>query len=331
VQSCRTAAPATAIEIDHLPLVHFGITCNLYAYSGSSSLLSTEPALEYCHEPCKRPWFTSELPLDSQTPFLSTLILPTYNAAAFIEVTVQRLCAFLNRHPEWLVMFVCDGCTDLTVEKLRDLIGPSHPRISILACEQNCGKGNALRRGLELGGTRYLVYTDVDLAYDPEEAVKIVKIMEAGADIAVANRVSEQSEYLISPRDFPTIYRRHLMSRSFNWWLRRMLPISSLDTQAGLKGMTDHAWKILGPQLNSDGFFFDVELLARAAVAGLQVGETPVYFRYVDPTTVRMIAHGWQMFKDTLRLRRQLRLGRKTTGVPGPTALRNAVEPAASP
>ena len=68
----------------------------------------------------------------------------------------------------------------------------------------------------------------------------------------------------MSPTDFPRIYKRHLMSRSFNWWLRRMLPIEILDTQAGLKGVTARAWQTIGPQITSEGFFFDVELLARA-------------------------------------------------------------------
>jgi len=37
--------------------------------------------------------------------------------------------------------------------------------------------------------------------------------------------------------------------------------------------------------------------------------------RYVDPTTVRMIAHGWPMIGETLALRAELRrLGRRQAG-----------------
>jgi dolichyl-phosphate beta-glucosyltransferase len=179
--------------------------------------------------------------------------------------------------------------------------------MQIEAYEKNRGKGYALRRGLNLADTPYKIYTDVDLAYDPQESVRILHLLEGGADLAVVNRASPDSEFLISPRDFPNIYRRHLMSRSFNWWLRQMLPITILDTQAGLKGITAAAWGRLANDMTTDGFFFDVELLARAGAAQMRIDEAPVFFKYVDPTTVRMVNHGWSMIKDTLRLRRNMR------------------------
>jgi hypothetical protein len=65
--------------------------------------------------------------------------------------------------------------------------------------------------------------------------------------------------------------------------------------------------------MTTDGFFFDVELLARAGAAQMRLDEVPVFFKYVDPTTVRMVNHGWSMIKDTLKLRRAMRgAGRAT-------------------
>jgi hypothetical protein len=89
--------------------------------------------------------------------------------------------------------------------------------------------------------------------------------------------------------------------------LRWMLPIKILDTQAGLKGFTAKTWNQIGAHIVTDGFFFDVELLAYAGAANLTIKETPIYFEYVDPTTVRMVKHGWSMILDTIRLRWRLR------------------------
>jgi hypothetical protein len=150
----------------------------------------------------------------------------------------------------------------------------------------------------------------VDLAYDPDQALRILKVLEDGADVGVVNRASPESRFLMSPSDFPRIYRRHVMSRSFNWWLRQMLPIEILDTQAGLKGLTARAWETIGPEMKTDGFFFDVELLSLATAAKLRVEESPVFVTYVDPTTTRMITSGWSMIKDTIRLRRRLKKGK---------------------
>jgi glycosyltransferase involved in cell wall biosynthesis len=254
----------------------------------------------------------------SSTPgrFHSTLILPTYNASDFIAKTVARLSEFAANHPDWCILFVCDGCKDDTVTKLRSLVTDLTPTIreqmQVEAYEHNRGKGFALRRGLNLAATPYKIYIDVDLAYEPEEALKIQKLLEAGADLAVVNRANPESQYLISPRDFPNIYKRHIMSRSFNWWLRQMLPISIGDTQAGLKGITAKAWDALANDMTTDGFFFDVELLARAGAADMKIDESPVFFKYYDPTTVRMVGHGWSMIKDTLKLRRKMRKTGKT-------------------
>ena len=99
-----------------------------------------------------------------------------------------------------------------------------------------------------------------------------------------------------------------------------VLPIAILDTQAGLKGLSGAAWAEVAESMRSDGFFFDVELLARVKAAGLNVAETPIIVRYQDPTTVRMLVHGWSMLIDSLRLRADLSRkaptgrGRRCTG-----------------
>lgn len=243
-----------------------------------------------------------------------TLVVPTYNAAAFIDRTVTRLRRFVAEHPDWLVLFVCDGCRDNTVEVLRKLIRDDEPGLRVHAYDKNRGKGFALRRGLDLANTPYLLYTDVDLAYDPDESIRLLSLLENGADVVAVNRANPDSRFIMSPQFFPTIYRRHIMSRIFNWWLRQVLPIAVLDTQAGLKGMTLQAWKQLSPWMETDGFFFDVELLARAGRIGMKFAESPVVFTYHDPTTVKMVSHGASMFVDTMKLRRKLK--RMDQGMP---------------
>jgi dolichyl-phosphate beta-glucosyltransferase len=258
-------------------------------------------------------------PRSSGREYRCTLVIPTFNAADFAEATVTRVANFLKNHSDWCVIFVVDGCPYGTAEKLRPLVQPLAPQVQLESYQPNRGKGYALRLGLNLAKTPYLIYTDVDLAYDPDEAVKILNLLENGADMGVVNRASPDSRFLISPLDFPRIYKRHLMSRGFNWWLRQMLPIKILDTQAGLKGLTARAWEIIGPQMTSDGFFFDVEFLARAGAARMRIDEIPVFVKYVDPTTVRMVTHGWAMMKDTVRLRKNLQKNAKKATVAIPS------------
>jgi dolichyl-phosphate beta-glucosyltransferase len=230
-----------------------------------------------------------------------TLVMPTYNASAFIAKSVARIRTFLDAQPSFCALFVCDGCTDDTAAKLETLV-KDHARMSVHAYAQNRGKGYAVKRGLWRAQTPYRIFTDVDLAYAPEEAIKVLARLQSGADMVVVNRAHPDSRYLISPMDFPNIYKRHRMSRAFNAFLRFMLPIEILDTQAGLKGFTAEAWEKIGPRVRTEGFFFDVEALAYAGDAKLRIEETPVYFEYVDPSTVKLVAHGWSMILDTVGL-----------------------------
>jgi dolichyl-phosphate beta-glucosyltransferase len=236
---------------------------------------------------------------------ICTLVIPTYNAGSFIAKSVEKLRAFLEAQPEFTVLFVCDGCADDTDARLLEAIA-QHPRMSVMSYRKNRGKGYAVKHGMWKAQTPFRIFTDADLAYAPEEAAKVLALLKSGADMVVVNRAHPDSRFLISPMDFPNIYKRHRMSRAFNAFLRWMLPIEVLDTQAGLKGFTAEAWNKIGPNVLTDGFFFDVELLAYAGAAKLSVKETPIYFDYIDPTTVKMVKHGWSMIIDTIKLRLRL-------------------------
>jgi len=153
---------------------------------------------------------------------------------------------------------------------------------------QDAPVGRAVARGMLAAKGTFRVFLDADLAYPIEEAAHIVRHLEAGADVAVACRVLPESRYLIAPSFIRYIYTRHVMSRTFNWLVRRTLLPGILDTQAGLKGFTAHAADTLFPRLTIETFGFDVELLYVALRHGLQIAQVPVRFRYDnEPSSMR--------------------------------------------
>ena len=78
------------------------------------------------------------------------------------------------------------------------------PALAAEVYAANRGKGFALRRGLSLATEPFRFFVDVDLAYDPDEALKLLSVLEAGPDLAVANRANLDSRFLISPATSPT-------------------------------------------------------------------------------------------------------------------------------
>jgi len=233
-----------------------------------------------------------------------SLVLPVLNGAERLALGLPCVAAWMQRQrqPVELVL-VDDGSTPATRELLHGFADDT-PNVSVLVNGRNHGKGHAVARGMLAAKGTFRVFLDADLAYPIEEAAHIVRHLEEGADVAVACRVLPESRYLIAPSFIRYIYTRHLMSRTFNWLVRRTLLPGILDTQAGLKGFTAHAADTLFPRLTIETFGFDVELLYVALRHGLQIAQVPVRFRYDnEPSSMRFTRDGATMLGDLVRIR----------------------------
>ncbi len=79
-----------------------------------------------------------------------SLILPTYNAGPFLDRTWEAIIQFLRQQAgDWEALFVCDGCSDGTTERLQTLVRSTTEPVGVLSYVPNLGKGYAVRCGLE--------------------------------------------------------------------------------------------------------------------------------------------------------------------------------------
>src|SRR5439155_26736696 len=102
-------------------------------------------------------------------------------------------------------------------------------------------------------------------------------------------------------------YRRYLQSLIFSQIVRTVLPLSQLDTQAGLKGMSAAAAERILPLLRCNGFEFDCELLTACARLGLGVAEVPVCVRYDDSASTTRLQSAGRMLRQLWKIRRAWR------------------------
>ena len=233
-----------------------------------------------------------------------SLIIPTYNSAGFIADTLAGAIAFLERRGEtWELIVVDDGSDDGSGPLLSGLAAGDCP-IRLIRNGANRGKGYAVRAGVLQSIGERVVFTDADLAYPLSEIDKIVQALDAGADLAIADRTSPQSLYHMSPAFFSYLYTRHLLSRAFNLMVRGWLGIAVRDCQAGLKGFRRAAADIVFPRQLLEGFAFDVELLYIARRFKLDVRQIPVEFRYFsEPSTVDFLRDSICALRDLARVR----------------------------
>ncbi len=133
-----------------------------------------------------------------QLPHL-TLIIPAYNGGARLPANLDEVAEFLAAQPYHTELIVVDDGNAAPAALALRAFADAHPCVTLLRNDQNEGKGASVRRGMLAARGRYRVFTDADLAYPPAEVTKILRDLEAGADVAIACRVLPDSRYLMSP------------------------------------------------------------------------------------------------------------------------------------
>jgi glycosyltransferase involved in cell wall biosynthesis len=117
----------------------------------------------------------------------------------------------------------------------------------------NRGKGHALRTGVEVANSEYIIFTDVDFPYTEESMLDLIgQLLSGEYDAVIGTR--DDSYY----NSLPTSRKRiSFLLKNLN---ARLLGLKIADTQGGLKGFT----KKLKPvflQTEIDRYLFDLEFI----------------------------------------------------------------------
>ena len=254
------------------------------------------------------------------TMSLTSLVLPAYNPGPLVEESWAAVREFIaDRAAEadlWEAVFVLDGCTDGTADRLARLARTAGPAMRVVDYPDNRGKGHAVRAGMLAARGAYRIFTDVDLAYPFADVLRVADSLKSGADVAAGSRAHPDSRVSVPVHSLGYAYRRHVQSWVFGAVTRRLLPVTLRDTQAGLKGMTAATAERILPELRCNGFGFDCELLTACARSGIPVTEVPVGVRYDSTASTT----GWRAMVRMLREIWQVRRWWRGRSVPAPAA-----------
>lgn len=116
----------------------------------------------------------------NETPLIS-VIMPAYNAAAFIEEAIASVQA--QTITDWELLVIDDCSIDETC-KLVERIACSDNRVKLLVNENNMGAAGSRNRGLDIFRGRYVALLDSDDYWYPQMLEKMLSCAEeTGADI----------------------------------------------------------------------------------------------------------------------------------------------------
>ncbi|MEG1563897.1 MAG: glycosyltransferase family A protein [Bacteroides sp.] len=109
-----------------------------------------------------------------------TVIIPMYNAAAFLKATLNSV--LVQTFGNFKLLLIDDCSTDQTAEIARSY---SDPRMLVVQNETNQGAGATRNKGIEYAQTTYIAFCDADDIMSPHRLEEQFNFMELHPDIDI--------------------------------------------------------------------------------------------------------------------------------------------------
>ena len=156
---------------------------------------------------------------------LVSVIIPTYNRAAFVEEAVRSVLAqdFWRDCDAWELLVVDDGSTDDTRDRLR----PYENRIAYTA-KPHAGVSAARNLGLRLSRGGYVAFLDSDDLWKPEKISCQVRFLEAHPEAVV---VCTEETWI---RNGVRVNPREKHRKYSGWVFDKYLPLCLLSLSSAL-------------------------------------------------------------------------------------------------
>jgi len=166
--------------------------------------------------------------------FKLSFVIPAYNEEDNFPLFYNELLKnTLSVSKDYEIIFVDDGSTDSTLDKLKEL-EKKDSNVGVYSFQKNHGKAEALSYGFSKVTGDYIVTLDADLQDKPEEIKNLKKKLDEGFDCVSGWRKNRKDKtFMVIP------------SRIFNYLVGRLWGVRLHDYNCGLKIYTKNAAKSL--------------------------------------------------------------------------------------
>lgn len=230
-----------------------------------------------------------------------SVVVPAYNETQRILPSIDAIVRYLaEHHPDFEVVVVDDGSSDGTAQLVSESFARDG-RVRVLSYTPNHGKGFAVRFGLRHALGELVLFSDADLSTPIDQVERMLAEIERGADIVIGSRAHQEAE--IRARQ---PFYREAGGKLFNLMVRLLVLRDLRDTQCGFKLFRRIIVTPILEDLHTDGFAFDVEILALARATGARIVEVPVVWINSPSSRVRLSAAAWA-YVDLIDIRRRAR------------------------
>jgi glycosyltransferase involved in cell wall biosynthesis len=143
---------------------------------------------------------------DTLVPIEISVVIPVFNEEANVSELYDRLNQVVTQPAEFI--FVDDGSTDSTFERLREIAGRD-ARVRVICFRRNFGQTAALSAGIDHARGTIIVPMDGDLQNDPRDIPRLLAKIDEGFDVVSGWRVDRKDAF---HRRLPSVIANKLIS-----------------------------------------------------------------------------------------------------------------------
>ncbi|MCR5149299.1 MAG: glycosyltransferase family 2 protein [Eubacterium sp.] len=233
-----------------------------------------------------------------------SVVMPVYNEGENIYRNLLQASHIIGRFAEdYEIIAVNDGSTDNSLEEIRRAM-KEDDHIRVVYYDVNHGKGYAVKLGMMTSTKTLTAFCDSDLELTPKMLKSYARAMkQSNADIVIGSKMHKNSKV-----EYPFI--RKIISWGYYIFLKVLFKLSLKDTQTGIKLYKTEALKEILKNVETEGFSFDIEILAFANRMGYKIIEMPVVLNFSrnghnhSKIKVKTI---FNMILETLKIRKRVK------------------------
>lgn len=167
---------------------------------------------EMCMNACE----TKQSQVNVKSPEFSVIISCYYEEKSIEEFYTRLSKAMNSLNRSYEIVFVNDGSTDKTFEKLKMIFDKDPHVTTIIDLFKNAGQAAAITAGITHARGKNFVLLDSDLQLDPEELPLLVKEFDKGLDIVSGYRKNRKdSIFRIIPSKIANLIMRKVSKSDF--------------------------------------------------------------------------------------------------------------------
>lgn len=267
-----------------------------------------------------------ELPKFNSPPeddIILSVVVPCYNETARLKIMLQEAISYLETQTEnvklqksFEIIIVDDGSKDDTssyaIKLAKEFDLPPHT-LRVIKFEKNRGKGGAVTHGVQCARGSYIIFADADGASQFSDVSKLLKAIQnldhkkplENPAVAIGSRAHMVNTDAVVKRAFiRNLLMYGLHTLVFIFGIRDIK-----DTQCGFKVFNKAATQLIFPNMHTEGWIFDVELLILANRQHIPIEEIAISWHEVGGSKMVLARDSVNMAIDLVVTRMAYILG----------------------